>query len=98
MEGKNLNAKVISIHEYKNSYNEVKNEVVEELEQVQEKLFTYSINLLISHKWKAWSDELPEGTEFRFEETAMRDAGDEFVNELLDLKGKIEVITKRNRQ
>jgi len=90
MERKNLNAKVISIHEHKLRYNEVWKEVLEELPQVNSMLFSSAINLLVSHKWKAWSESLPYGAEFQFEESAMRDAGDEFVIELLDLRASIE--------
>jgi hypothetical protein len=97
MERQVLNAKVIRIHEHKHRYKEVKKEVLVELQKVQAKLFTSAIELLTSYKWKEWSDKLPYGSEFKFEELAMRDAGDEFVNEVLVLKERIEEIIERNR-
>jgi hypothetical protein len=97
MEHNNLNAKVICIHDHKLRYKEIREELVNELEQMDAKLFNYSVNLLISHKWKEWSESLPYGTEFQFEEGAMRDAGDELVNSLLDIRVKVQDIIEMKK-
>jgi len=82
--------KVVELVPFTEAYNNGMREVIEMLTSFKEQLFNEAIGLLMSGRWRKWSDEQPLGTIFNFREKEMLEAGDKTVNELLKLKEKVE--------
>lgn len=81
-------AKIISF-ESNNAYNNTLKEVVIRLEETTQVLFDCSVQLAVSGKWKEWSDDQPEDTEFNFDEKMLHDTADKNIDEIMELLEKV---------
>lgn len=82
--------KVVELVPFTEEYNNSMRSAIEMLTGFKEQLFNEAIGLLMTGRWRKWSDEQPVGTLFNFREKEMLEAGDKTVNELLELKEKVE--------
>jgi len=68
---------------------------IDVLEQMESNIQLEMISLATSGKWKKWSDEQPDGTEFTFTEEMLRDTGDKNVDLLYELLDKMTEIREK---
>ena len=61
-------------------YQDMLKEVIEQLEEMEERLSLMIVNVATSGVWKEWSDLISNGEYFYFGQEALRDTGDENVN------------------
>ena len=73
-------------------YNKAVEEAINVLHDFEEQLFNASLGVLLTGRWRKWADAQPIGTVFNFREKEMLEAGDKNVNELLELKVKVEEV------
>ena len=80
--------KIINLFEhtrYKQSILETK----EYLDEFQDELYSCMINIATNGKWKKWSDEQEEGTEFDFTYEMISNTGDKNVDLLVEIYDSI---------
>jgi hypothetical protein len=54
--------------------------------------------ILTARKWKSWTDSLDKGTVVDFNEKTMREAGDEIVDQILNLRREVVQVQKKIQQ
>lgn len=89
-----MSNKVINLNQ-NNEYKERVVKVFEFLEQTERDLTSEIIDLAVLGKWKKWSDEQPNGTEFEFTDEMLQNSGDENVDMLCDLRAELISITEK---
>ncbi|GIV33480.1 MAG: hypothetical protein KatS3mg031_1015 [Chitinophagales bacterium] len=60
-------------------YREALKKAIESLQDIREDLFHSAVNLSVTGKWKAWSEQQPEGTVFAFNTESLKSSGDKNV-------------------
>ena len=76
-------------------YQDMLKEVIEQLEEMEERLSLMIVNVATSGAWKEWSDLISDGEYFYFGQEALRDTGDENVNSIFLLMD--EVVLSREK-
>ena len=85
-------ANIINLSDFLNNRKEYKKEIEETLnilDEFQLHLFTSAINLAVADKWKDWSDKMPNGSTFNFEDSMVFDTGDQNVTRIMELRDSV---------
>ena len=80
---------IINLSDFLNNRKEYEKEIEETLDILDEfqlHLFTSAINLAVADKWKDWSDKMPDGSTFKFEDSMLFDTGDQNVTRIMELR------------
>ncbi|MFC1670589.1 hypothetical protein ACFL20_09360 [Spirochaetota bacterium] len=87
------NCEVIKFDRLLNNNKEYKKHLdglLEHLKESYEKINLHAINLAAAGVWKEWSDSIPVGSYFQFNEKMLLDCGDKNVVKLLNLLEDID--------
>jgi hypothetical protein len=79
---------IIKFHQY-TKYRKELSEIVNQLFDMSDQIYSDMVNLATLGKWQKWSNEQPAGTVFEFTEDMLRDTGDKNVDALVELMDKI---------
>jgi len=74
-------------------YNKRLKATTADLSDMSLKLFDLGLKLALTDKWKEWSDSMPVGSEFNFDNEMLLDTGDNIVTRIIKLKIEIDNLT-----